>query len=59
MAKPQKQSWVVEVECVVRKEIITDECTEDDAFSAPFDHAIDEYEKDTVDYTVKDVSPNV
>lgn len=53
-----KQSWEVEMECIVRKIIITDKCTKEEAQNNPWDHAEDEREIMQVDWEVLSVKPN-
>lgn len=56
--KPVKKSWIVTLECVVKKSVVTDDCTEYEARNDPFGHAIQETEIDQRDYDVKKVEPN-
>ena len=51
-------SWIVTVRCVVLKELVVFNCTEEEAAKSPFDHASDERELNQVDYEVLSVEPN-
>lgn len=53
-----KGNWVVNVTCIIVKEVICEECTEDDARLNPFDFAVDEREVYQVDWSVNSVQPN-
>lgn len=53
-----KRSWLVQVECTVTKEIVTDVCSQEEAQANPFDHAEDERELEMCDWDVRDVIPN-
>lgn len=53
-----KGSWVVELKCVVRKEVICADCTEEEAAANPWDHAQDEVELDQSDWEVLSIKPN-
>lgn len=53
-----KQSWVVTVKCEVIKQIITSECTEEEAEERPYDFAEDEVETEQHDWEVLSVKPN-
>ena len=55
----KKGSWVVRMRCVVDKEVICDDCTEDQANSDPFEHAVSEEEIDQRDWEVLSVQENV
>lgn len=56
--KPPKRSWLVTMRVTLEKEIITDDCTEKEAEDNPWDHAIDEQEKQQIDWQVTSVEPN-
>jgi len=56
--KPEKGSWIVRLKCEVTKEVVCDDCTEEEAESDPFEHAVEETEIDQIDYQVVDVKPN-
>lgn len=56
--EPETRSWIVRAKCVVMKEIVCDDCTEEQARADPFEHAVDETEIGQSDYTVVDVKPN-
>lgn len=56
--KPMPKSWIVTMKCVVRKEVICDDCTEDDARNNPWDFAGNEMETDQEDWEVLSVKPN-
>lgn len=52
------KSWIVTMECVVSKEVICDNCTEEQARKDPFEYASDERETGQVDWKVESVEPN-
>lgn len=56
--KPVKGSWVVRMTCDVDKEVICEDCTEEEARNNPFEHAIDERELCQNEYEVTDVTSN-
>jgi hypothetical protein len=45
------------MECKVTKEVYCVNCTEEQAKSDPFEHAVDEIEIDQIDYDVLSVKP--
>lgn len=57
-SKIKKQSWIVKIEHTVVKEIICDNCTEEQARNTPWEHCIDEREIDSKDWEVLKVEPN-
>lgn len=59
MATKTKKSWVVEIRCEIVKELICDDCTEDQAENDPWEHAIDEREVYQEDWSVMSVRENV
>ena len=61
MAKAQKEkksSWIVRLRCVVTKEVVCDDCTEDQANRNPWEFAGDEREIEQVDWDVLSVEEN-
>lgn len=58
MSKNKKQSWIVRLKCVVIKEVVTTDCTEEQAYEEPFSHAISEQEIEMRDWEVEKVEPN-
>lgn len=56
--KPTKKSWIVRVSVTREMQIITEPCTENEAKTDPYSHAIDETEVQTTDWEVKSVEPN-
>lgn len=57
--KPVKCSWIVRMKCTVVKEVVCDDCTEEEAREHPYDHAVgDEDEVEQTDYDVISVEPN-
>lgn len=44
--------------CTVTKHVYCEGCTQEEARSNPFDHAVDELEIEQVDYKVTDVQEN-
>lgn len=55
----EKRSWVVHMTAKVTKEVVTDECTLEQAEKNPFGHAVAERETGQFDYDVTSVEPNV
>lgn len=55
----KKRSWVVQVRCLVLKELVCENCTKEDAESLPFDFAEDEREIDRLDFDVVSVEENL
>lgn len=56
--KKPKGSWTVRMRCTVTKDVICENCTEEEARTDPFEHAVDEMEIDQRDYEVTDVREN-
>lgn len=56
--KPEKRSWTVSLKASVDKELITDECTAEEAENDPYSHAVSEHETGCNDWEVTDVRPN-
>jgi hypothetical protein len=59
LAPVNKQSWIVRVQCVVEKEVITTDCTEAEARDNPWNHFDSERELSQPDFTVHSVEPNL
>lgn len=55
---PRKKSWIVEMMCTVRKQVIVENCTEEEANENPWDYAVDETEIDQVDWEVIGIKEN-
>ena len=51
-------TWIVNMTCLVTKEVICEDCTEDEARESPFDFAVEEKEIETVSWEVNNVEPN-
>jgi hypothetical protein len=58
MSKPKSRSWNVRMRCVVTKLVTCEDCTEEEARTNPFEHAVDEMEIDQVDWEVLSVREN-
>ncbi len=58
MNKVKRASWVVRMKCVVIKEVICDDCTEEQARTRPFDFASDEQEIGQDDWEVTAITEN-
>lgn len=56
--KPARRSWIVRIRCTVIKEIVTDDCTEDEAHADPFAHSVEENHLEHEDWDVLSVKPN-
>ena len=56
--KEVRQSWIVRMQCLVIKDVITKPCTRQEAESDPFGFAEDEVERDLQDWSVRDIEPN-
>lgn len=59
MADAGKRSWIVRMECKVIKDVIVEDCTIEEAWDEPWDHAVDEQEVEQYDWHVRNVTPNV
>lgn len=57
--KPPKGSWIVTLEVTVRREIICDDCTEDEARALPYEFAVDEQDKEQIDWKFIRIEPNL
>jgi hypothetical protein len=51
-------SWILKMRCVVTKQVICEDCTEEEATEKPWEHATDEVEIEQVDWEVLSVLPN-
>ena len=51
-----KGNWEVIMECVVRKNVYCEDCTEEEAKANPWDHAKEETEMEQVDWEVLKVT---
>jgi len=58
MKKEPTKSYIVSMECVVRKDVITFSCTEDQARNDPWDYVESEIEIDQVDWKVISIMEN-
>lgn len=56
--KSEPTSWVVIAKCVITREIVCDDCTQQEAENDPFSFASDERELDQEDWEVMSVEPN-
>jgi hypothetical protein len=56
--KESKRSWIVTVKAKVKKSIVVTDCTEEEARTDPFKHAISEDEIEQIDWEVLDVEVN-
>ena len=54
----KKKSWLVTVECTVEKEVVAENCTEEDALANLWDYAVDEREIHQFDWEVKSIIEN-
>jgi len=59
MPKPKKSSWDVRMRCTVTKIVHCEDCTEEEARTDPFEHAVDEQEIEQVDWEVREVTEDV
>lgn len=56
--KNAKGSWVVEVKAVVRRFLIVNDCTREQAEKEPYEQeVVDERDEDTIDFEVVSVTP--
>jgi hypothetical protein len=53
-----KNTWIVNMTCIVTKEVICEGCTEEDARNNPFDYAVTEEETNQISLEVNSVEPN-
>jgi hypothetical protein len=51
-------SFVVKMKCTVIKEVICDDCTEEQATEQPWEHATQEQELEQTEWEVLDVKEN-
>ena len=58
MAKAKKGSWIVRMKCEVDKEVVCNDCTEEQARENPWDYAVDEREVGQTDCKIESVKPN-
>lgn len=56
--KPAIGSWVVDLECVVYKAVVCENCTREQARKDPFLYAVEEIETDQFDWTVLNIADN-
>jgi hypothetical protein len=54
----KRKSWIVTINCEVKKSIVCDNCTEEDAFNDPFFYSVEETEIDMINWEVIKVEPN-
>lgn len=64
MAKRKKKadeptSWIVTMKCEVTREVICDECTEQEATDDTFAHSISERDLELTNWEVLEVEPNI
>jgi hypothetical protein len=63
MGKPNPKerpgSWIVQVRCTVIKEVVCDDCTEEQASEDPWTRATDESEITMTDWEILKVEANV
>lgn len=52
------KSWIVRLKCTVYKDVVCENCTEDQAEEHPYEFATDETETDQIDWEVLSVEPN-
>ena len=58
MAKPKKGSWIVRITATVTKELVCEDCTQEQAEATPYEFCEDECEVDQTDYKVTSVREN-
>ena len=56
--KPVVGSWVVDLECVVHKAVVCENCTREQARENPFSYSVEEIETNQIDWTVLNVKDN-
>jgi len=54
----EKKNWIVTVECVVKKKLYLEDCTQEQATKEPWDYAVDEEEYEQTDWTFIGCEPN-
>jgi hypothetical protein len=57
--KEEKKSWIVKARCTVEKEIITKECTKEEAEKDPFSFVEDEQDSYIEEMEVLSVEENI
>lgn len=58
MKKGEKGEWIVRMKCEVTKEVVCENCTEQEAREEPWEHAISEEELTQIDWKVTQVERN-
>jgi hypothetical protein len=51
-----KPQWIVRARCVIVKQIVCENCTEEEARDDPWEHAVDETEIEQIDWDVTQVT---
>ena len=54
----KKGSWIVRVEVTGDRELVCDNCTEEQARDDPYNHVVSEKDYGVTDYRVISVNPN-
>lgn len=57
-ARKKRGSWIVRMRCVVVKDVVVEDCTEEEARTQPWDHAESETEVEQIDWQVQKVTKN-
>jgi len=52
-----KGNWSLKIQCVVTKVVACENCTEAEARQNPWEHAVDEFEDDQIDWKVIAIKP--
>ena len=54
----KKGSWIVNVECIIEKQLVVEGCDFDKASIDPWDYVVEEAELQMIDWDVIEVNPN-
>jgi len=52
------KSWILKMTCTVKKELVVENCTEEQAESDPWNFCVEEIETDIVDWEVDSIKEN-
>lgn len=54
----EKKSWIAKLRCTVTKQVLLENCTEEEAEEDPFAHAVEEDELEQVDWEMLSLEEN-
>lgn len=56
--KTERKEWIVTVKCTVIKEVVTRECTREEAAENPWSGCLQERELSQPDWEIQSIEPN-